>query len=114
MKVAELFENKAEKVVRTETGEATLYPNGTMHLDNSGYEQMLTKEQVQAAWRGATILPLSPDMVKELQKDYAAEHLELAIEQSSPRWDGDYWDFGDESHAIPDQEDFDRPQSDDY
>lgn len=101
MKVEELLE--AAKTVHTETGTATLKPNGTMLLNNSGYRQLLTKAQVQAAWSGADKLPLSPAYAQEMRDDGETE---TEIAAAGPYWDGDYWDFGDESHIIPDQDEF--------
>jgi hypothetical protein len=99
-----IFEGE-QKRLRTETGTATLMPDGTMVVNNSGYKQRLTVEQVRAAWSGAERLPLDPETLAELRDEGFSEE---DIEDSQATYDDDYgwYDFGEELHVIPDAEDF--------
>ncbi len=91
--------------IETETGDATLFSDGTMDLDNSGYTQELTVEQVKAAWSGKKKLPFSPDFIEEYMEDNDGEKPPANCEWR-PTWDGEYWDFGEELHIIPSKEEF--------
>lgn len=90
--------------IDTETGSATLNTTtGGMFLDNSGYYRLLTKEQVQAAWNGEDKLPHSPEDLAEFESDDLSPE---DIADCQTVFDGKYWDFGEELHIIPDEEDF--------
>jgi len=93
-----------EKTLYTETGTATLYEDGSMLLDNSGYLQRLTPSQVQEAWNGFFI-----SFTPEVQERIRAEGYGVGF---LAEWDGSYWDFGDEQHSIPTEEQFLFPPKD--
>lgn len=93
------------RTIETETGTATLNLNGSMTLDNSGYIQVLSPEQVAAAWNGASKLPLSSEVRAELEAEGISPEM---MEHSRPFYDGEYWDFGDEQHVIPPKNMFDQ------
>ena len=78
-----------EKKVDTETGWANLNPDGSMVLNNSGYKQRLSPEEVHAVWSGKRRLP--------------GQGL---TNTTKARFDGEYWDFGEELHVIPPKEEF--------
>lgn len=93
------------KTIETETGTATLYDDDVMVVDNGGYTQHLTPEQVKAAWQGDTLLPLTPLSIREMQEG-GLEIDEMLTK--CPRLDGQYYDFGDEMHVIPSKREFDN------
>lgn len=110
-----LSEARAKKVggvvkVKTSTGEASFnVADGSMELNNSGYKQKLSKEQVQAAWAGKKVIPMSDDEAKEIEADY--DDPKEAKERIQRGWatykaSHGLWDFGDEMHEIPEKEVF--------
>jgi len=91
--------------IETDTGYAILNKDGSMELDNSGYGQFLTPKQVQAAWAGKKI-PFDGDMLNDLEADYEGQELKDILAGGLSTFDGDWWDFGDESHTIPSEDEF--------
>lgn len=110
MKLRDLMESPTAKV-RTETGTAMLDGVGGMVLDDSGYQQHLSKEQLAAAWSGASVIPYTPEQVKDIQDDFDDPH-ELAniVNAGLAHYDENHglWVFGDEMHEIPDKAAFGR------
>ena len=99
---------KIVATIATETGWAELKTDDSMTVDNSGYRQYLTPEQVHAAWSDSHVIPYNEDDKEELEMDYEGKELEEALAHGAARWDGDFWDFGDEQHVIPAKDDFDE------
>ena len=89
--------------IRTETGTAVLFPDGSMFLDNAGYIRLLTPEQVKAAWNNEPTLPTSLEDYQNLKESGFTDE---EIKNFEPFFDGDFWDFGDDIHVIPKLEDF--------
>ena len=88
--------------VETDTGFATLYTDGSMLLNNSGYTQVLDASQVKASWKGGPI-PFNEEMYQEVLEDCDGNTDMVGFLAS---WNGDWFDFGDESHTIPSKSDF--------
>ncbi len=118
MKSEELFEDREERryliaakrrgssTIETDTGTATLHPDGSMRVNNSGYTQELTPKMVQQAWSRAKFLDVHPDIIEDMKMDYEGVELEQEIEEMRPFWTGEFYDFGEEAHTIPDREEF--------
>ncbi len=97
------------KNLHTETGTATLYKDGRIKLVNSGYVQSLTKEQVQEAWETETI-SMVQDEIDDIRGDYDDEDADEIIEHGTAQLTDDgFWDFGEELHIIPSEEEFINP-----
>jgi len=91
--------------IKTDTGSARLYSDGSMKVYNSGFRQDLTPEMVQAAWSGKKVLPHHPKKLAQMKKEQLTAK---EIRDSRPKYDSQYgdWDFGDELHEIPSKHDF--------
>ncbi len=98
------------KKLHTETGTAVLNDDGSMRLENSDYIQHLTKEQVQEAWETETI-SMDEDEINDVRGDYDDEEADVFIEQGTAQLgDAGFWDFGEELHVIPSEEEFINPE----
>ena len=104
------------KKLETETGEAILYKDGSMKVDNSGYIQKLTKLQVGCAWAGEPIPIVNVDWLVEIAEDngydtwaeyivsddYSKDDIILAEVDNCYDW----YNFQDECHCIPQKKEF--------
>ena len=96
------------KKVETDTGWATLRSDGTMRLYNSGYVQVLSKEQVEEVWSGSKGISWDEEVLVDF--DEGSTIAQLIKDGDLPHYwaefDGEWWDFGDEAHTIPDEDEF--------
>ena len=88
--------------LETDTGTATLYADGSMKLNNSGYVQHLDASQVKEAWSGDAI-SYDEEMYQEVLEDCDGDVRSVGFLAS---WNGDWFDFGEELHTIPSKSDF--------
>jgi hypothetical protein len=106
MKVTDLLEtNQSDDIeIETDTGRAVLSPDYSMFLDNKGYTQYLTPDQVLYAWGGGGQLPLSDDDIRDMKMDGIPMH---DMDRYAPKLHGKHWEFGDgEYHTIPSANEF--------